>query len=196
MEILEVFEDSLQDVKKSVGKEGFLLLILGVVAIFVIVLMSQSKNEESNVVVASGITSYPDVVTNADVIISTLQNSIEYSQDEIMEETRGLFADSSELISGNFDATNNYINEGFEKQKELADKNHNETMDAMENMYTFIGSETQKINENIAQSTQGIHEHMELENDETNRHIDALADEMKNQFHHQVDTLKGTIVRG
>lgn len=134
MEIIETFEDTLDDVKKVVGKNGLLYIGLGVVVVFVLVYLSQSKTDSENtVVVASGIASYPDVVTNADVVISSLQNSIDYAQNEIEEsiksnqlENAELFGATNQLITDKANATNNYIQEGFAKQEEIADKHASE----------------------------------------------------------------------
>ena len=129
MAIIESVEDTMDGVKKVVGKNGLLFLGVGFVGLFLISYMMQSKTETEEVAVVTGIASYPDVVTNADVIIDTLENSIAYSQyvlgDSIEQsrvENADLFGGLSEQITTENNATNNYIKEGFAKQEEMAEK--------------------------------------------------------------------------
>ena len=168
MEIIETFEDTIDDMKKAIGDKGFLIIGIGVVVLFVVVLISQSnKGNGENVTVVSGVASYPDVVTNADVVISTLQNSIDYAQNEIQEsietarnENAELFKDMNEFISDKSQATNDYINEGFEKQKEIMDK-HAETINEniasvdnnIHNMNITINNKIDEVQESVKAST-------------------------------------------
>ena len=69
-------EEVMEDVKDVVGKKGLLVLGVGVVLIFIYNLSKGSK--ESETVNVTALTSYPDAVTNANVIIDTLQQSIDY----------------------------------------------------------------------------------------------------------------------
>ena len=144
MEIIETIEDTFDEVKKTIGKDNLKYILIGVVAIFVIVILLK-KDDKQKVTVVSGVASYPDVVTNADSVISTLQNSIQASQDEIMEslknnqmENNDIYSNLNTVINENFTATNDYINEGFSKQEELANTHHTEVMDGMENLTNKI----------------------------------------------------------
>ena len=142
-EITEVFED----LKDGIGDKGFYLLLAGAGALFIYNLF---KNDTSETVIvgASGYSAYPDVEKNADVVISTLQNSIDYSETMVKEnsnenrqiitdklddmtvgfndylgELGGRIEDSSndlrDYLDSNFSATNDYIMEGLESAEKL-----------------------------------------------------------------------------
>ena len=57
-------------------------------------------------------------MTNANVIIDTLQNSIDYSEGVIVEKIEAL----DDNVSVNFEATNDYINKGIESVVGIDDK--------------------------------------------------------------------------
>jgi hypothetical protein len=125
MAIIESVEDTIDDVKKVVGKNGLLILGVGVIALFTISYLMQNKSENEKIVVASGIASYPDSVTNADVIIGTLEESISYAEKEIQEsietvrnENADMYEDMKEHITTESNATNDYIKDGFNEQME------------------------------------------------------------------------------
>lgn len=106
MEIKEVFED----MKKGMGDKGFLIFIGAFIFLFLIMLLKDNKSG-SELTTVTGVTSYPDSVTNANVIIDTLQESIEYSEQEIIE-----------AMGDNFSATNDYINKGLDSVTGLHEK--------------------------------------------------------------------------
>ena len=123
------FEEVIDDVRDAVGDKGFLILIIGIVAIFILMLSKQSQEGQDESTMIVGLTSYPDAVTNANVIIDTIQDNIEYSEDNILDAIEGQgeqigegFDAVNENISVNFEATNDYINKGFEAQTDLIDK--------------------------------------------------------------------------
>ena len=107
-EITEVFED----IKDKVGDKGFIALILCAVTFVIYYFYKGSNDTTSNdVATVTTVASYPDTVTNANVIIDTLQDSIDYSEGVILEE-----------IKTQFEATNNYINKGLESAVNIDDK--------------------------------------------------------------------------
>lgn len=123
------FDEIITDVKRAVGDKGFLVLVIGVIAVFLIVLSKQSSEGQDENTMVVGLTSYPDAVTNANVIIDTLQDNIQYTEDNILDaiENQGEaigsgFESVNENISVNFEATNDFINKGFESQTDLIDK--------------------------------------------------------------------------
>lgn len=141
MEIKEVVES----VKKTVGNKGFLILAGCLLMFGIYNYVRQSKEERAEAVQLEtpvGYTSYPDAVTNANVIISTLQDSLEYDQIEDMERFDAL----EEMLSDNFGATNDYINEGFESMKELNKINHDEIMGSL----GTIGSNVSSIKTDVS----------------------------------------------
>lgn len=85
MEIKEVFEDFTDSFKK--GGNGKLIVGLVFVGLFIVVYLTQSKKNTSTetVQISGAYASYPDAVTNADTIISTVQNNIDYATQELKE---------------------------------------------------------------------------------------------------------------
>ena len=150
MEIKEV----LDDVKKAVGDKGFIVIILGIVAVFLFVLFRQTKTEESNnLSFVTGVASYPDAVTNADVIMDSVHDNIEYSENNIIDAINNNQMEINETIQGSteqiidntnekFEATNDYINKGFEAQKELAELHANNIMSGIDGMENSIEANT------------------------------------------------------
>ncbi len=81
-EIIEVFED----IKEKVGDKTFYILGAGALLFGLYNLSKGSGGDSSdNLVPVTNVASYPDAVTNADVIIGTLQDSIDYSEGVILE---------------------------------------------------------------------------------------------------------------
>lgn len=167
-EISEVFED----VKKATGDKGFLILGAVVVGVFAInLLKNDSTSDTSTLVPASGYSGYPTVETNANVIIDSLQKSIDYSQGEIEDSikdsqtaitdtiTDGLGElgnnmntatdDMKKYLDSNFTATNDYINKGLEQQKNLINMNQSQ-----------LKSELDSINANQIQTKNDLDKHI------------------------------------
>lgn len=123
-EIMEVFDD----IKSGVGDKAFYILAAAAAAFGIYNLgKGQSEDDGSNTLastrVVSTVASYPDAVTNANVIIDTLQNSIDYSEGQIIDAIQGSGDDLKEYLNSNFEQTNNYINDGFDSQKKLLEEN-------------------------------------------------------------------------
>ena len=135
MEIKEV----ISGVKKTLGNNEFLILAGCLLLFGIYNYVRQSKEEQSEAVQMEtpvGYTSYPDAVTNANVIISTLQDSLDYDQIEDMER----FDSLEEMLSDNFTATNDYINEGFDSMKKMDKINHQEIMGSLGTLGTNVSS--------------------------------------------------------
>lgn len=107
--IMEVFDD----VKETIGEKWYYIALAGVGILFLLSLAADKKNDSMKVV--TGITSYPDAVTNANVIIDTLQDSIAGLGNDMHSE----FENTNNLINSGFESTKDFIQEGFEKQEEL-----------------------------------------------------------------------------
>ena len=161
-EITAVFDD----VKDVVGDKGFLILGAVAAGLFAINLLKKDDNSDATgntLVQASGYTSYPSVEQNANVVIDTLQNSIDYAQGSIMEQNKENYDNTQESIDNayngmseslgelgnniqdmnndmrdflqdNFEATNNYINSGLAAQAALINMNNSQLKDSIENM--------------------------------------------------------------
>lgn len=121
-EIVEVFDD----IKRGIGDKGFYIL-MGAAAIFGIYNLAKGNREDSadlaSTRIVTSVASYPDAVTNANVIIDSIQNSIDYSEGQIIDAIQGGDEDLKSFLEQNFEQTNNYINDGFESQKNLLEEN-------------------------------------------------------------------------
>lgn len=152
-EIQEVFDD----IKSTIGDKGFLILMGCAVAFGLYNLLKGSEGSSgSEVVTVQSVASYPDSVTNADVIISTLQDSIEYSEYEIKEEIQGLGTELNEYLEQNFEATNDFINTGFESQEILMNQNFGEILggiDGLEKDYSSLKSNVDTIKKQLNNKT-------------------------------------------
>lgn len=131
-EIVEVFED----IKKGIGNKGFYLL-LGAAALFGIYNLSKGSGGSDDMAstrLVTSVSSYPDAVTNANVIIDSIQNSIDYSEAQITDKIQGTQEEMKDYLEKNFEATNDYINKGFESQKDLMEKNFDEIQGGISNI--------------------------------------------------------------
>lgn len=152
MAIKEVIED----VKDSMGENGFIWLIGGFAVIFIISLLSKSGGEEQEpeeYQIATSYSSYPDAVTNANVIIDTIQEDIKYSEDELKEYVTDTYSGLTDDINTKFEYTNNYMKEGLEKQQELSNKIYDDTMGSINNSFTTLNT---KIDTNQTQITSQV----------------------------------------
>ena len=113
-EIKEVFED----IKETVGGKWYIALILVVGVFFIYNLKNSSSQSADTVTPVTTVSSYPDTVTNANVIIDTIQDSIEYSEGVITEKIEAL----DDNIKVNFEATNDYISKGLKSAVSIDDK--------------------------------------------------------------------------
>ena len=168
MEIKEV----ISDVKKTLGNKGFLILSGCLLLFGIYNYVRQSKEEQSEAVQLEtpvGYTSYPDAVTNANVIISTLQDSIDYDQIEDMER----FDSLEEMLSDNFTATNDYINEGFDSMKKLDKINHQEIMGSLGTIGTNVSSIKTDVS-GIKTDVSGIKTDVSSIKDKTNNIYDKI----------------------
>ena len=142
-EVFDDLGDSFKDIKKG---NGLSFLVIGFVVLFVIMLL-KDNNEDAEVVYQYS--SYPSVDKNADVIIDSLYDSLQYSQAELEEK-----------IDENFIATQDYINEGLEKQYDLSSKIYDDTMANFDDLTTKIenvnanvtnvGSKVDSVNNNVS----------------------------------------------
>ena len=113
-EITEVFED----IKSKVGDKWFYILLVAVGFIFIYTLKGSKSDTGETLTPVTTVSSYPDAVTNANVIIDSIQNSIDYSEGVIVEKIEAL----DDNMNVNFEATNDYINKGLESAVNIDDK--------------------------------------------------------------------------
>ena len=135
-EIKDTVSDTFDNIRDTIGDKGFYIFI-GVAVIFGLYWLSKGSSETSattdELTTVTSISSYPDAVTNANVIIDTLQNSIAYSEGIIVEEIQGLGDELKTEMQENFTATNDYITEGFESQKKLLEENFDNVQGSISN---------------------------------------------------------------
>lgn len=169
MAFIESVEDTIGDFKKSVGDKGFLFIGIGAVVLFVVVLMKQNS-KSGEVVVATGITSYPDTVTNADVIISTLQNSIAYTEGELKEDIAGLSEQNKtqyenlvetsnstqQLIKDTANQTNQYLQDGLKRQEDLLNAGFNGLEGQLSFGFGVLNDGINKVNKNVSKSYEDL----------------------------------------
>ena len=103
--MIEEVQDFVSDVKKSVGNKGFMFIVIGCLAFFVYNLLKD--NDSESVYTANAYASYPDVDSNADVVIDTLGNEIRNSTNEI---TGSIESAQSEIMVNDDENTNDILN--------------------------------------------------------------------------------------
>ena len=137
MEIKEVGNKVEKSIKQNKG-----ILITGgvVVGLFAVSYLIQSKNsgsvkvstvtdDNTDLVAVNGAyASYPDAVTNADVITSTLQNNMDFLLDDMKEQ----MTEQMETIDSKFEAVNKYIDDGLKKNAELSQTNYDKLSDSID----------------------------------------------------------------
>lgn len=167
-EIKEVFED----IKDTLGDNGFMIFIGGALLFGLYNLAKSSNSEDKVMYTATGYSSYPDSVTNANVIIDTLQNSIDYSQIETSEKIQGLEDNMTEFIGDNFEATNDYINSGFESQNQLLLENFDNIfygVEGLENSLESISETTDSILQSQDKMSKDMYAYYKNLNNTTNQ---------------------------
>ena len=159
----------MDDVKSKIGTKGMVVAGIGLAVLFLVILSRQSGNDATTETTVIGIASYPDAVTNANVIIDTLQDSIDYSEKNIIDavgdmgntinenmvnefdyfnsvmgdgfdKTSDSLLDLKETMTDNFTATNDYINDGFDAQKEILDMNFDNIMGSITDVQSGLNN--------------------------------------------------------
>ena len=173
-EIMEVFED----IRRKTGDKGFFILIGGALLFGLYHLTKGTQAETASVTVSA---TYPDVDTNADVVIDTILDAIEYSDGitlEALENQESQIQDMGDSIKAelkeNFKATNDYINKGFESQEKLAQTigndiqatvtqsakdiiaNNNKNAQTTQNVVKSTAQTTQNVVKSTAKTTQNV----------------------------------------
>lgn len=144
-EITEVFED----IREKIGDKWFFIFI-GVAVLFGLYnLVKNPADSGGELTTVTGVTSYPDVVTNANVVIDTLQDSLQYTEDRITERIDASYEDLGIQMGTNFEATNDYINKGFESQKEMLETNFDEIHGTLETNFDEIKTSQAEITGHI-----------------------------------------------
>lgn len=106
----------LEDLKDIFGKKGLIIVGVGAAALFVISLLSE-KNSSGEMTQAVGYTSYPDAVTNANVIIDSVNEYSDFNTQQVLDRLGGMgdmFGDSFNKLEENMTNEFNEIDAGFE----------------------------------------------------------------------------------
>ena len=151
-EITEVFED----IREKIGDKWFFIFI-GVAVLFGLYNLIKGSNESGEqLTTVTSISSYPDAVTNANVIIDTIQNSIEYSEDRITDAIGTTKEELSNQMGANFEQTNSYIKDGFESQEKLLQTNFDSIesgLGSLQNSMTSIKNDISNLGNKIDVNT-------------------------------------------
>lgn len=151
---------------KSGGKKKDKWLLIGggvFVLLFIFMYLRQSKSE-GTVSIQGAYASYPDSVTNANVIIDSLQQSIDYQTEQIadmlgdmnsgiydqFEGVHDRFDNTNELINDRFDATNDFINDGLESIKDRQDMDFDSIMGSIDDLNSGLASVSSSVSSSVS----------------------------------------------
>ena len=195
-------EEVTENIAKTVGnKKGLLIAGCGVFGVlFLLSLKNSGGGETVNV---TSYSSYPDVDRNADVIISSIQNSIDFQTEQLndsLDMQTGILGDnlnthtSTLLVSDNM--TQGLLSEGFQSQKEYMagqfQQQHDLISDGFERQHDLVsdGFERQQhLLENMHTETmQGL--------DLINTNMGHYANDITYTIQHESDSLRGTLMTG
>lgn len=175
-EITEVFDD----LREKVGDNWYYIILGGIALIFIIMLLRDKSSGDGNEMKAvTGITSYPDAVTNADNIIGALQDSLDYTQGVIIDSIEGL----GDKIDVEFSQTNNYITEGFENMKDMLDKNYDDVQGDIWDDSNSTGYNTQTLTEAEIKAVMAANsKEWHTASDERKKELEAQNQELGSQL--------------
>lgn len=149
-------EAILDDIKKG-GTSGKILSVglLCVIGLLVYNLVKGNNGSNSTYIVPTGYTSYPDAVTNANVIIDEVNKNDNYNTSVILDKMKDnqdniddQFSKTNDLISEKFDATNDYINNGFDALGNKIDTGLGDIGEDIANINDNIGKLQGSVNTN------------------------------------------------
>lgn len=180
-------------------------LALGIGGVILVFALSASKNQSVEMVTPTGYTSYPDAVTNANVIIGEVNSNtrtevdravdaIGAAQDSILDKV----TDSHDVLIGRFDDTDNYIKDGMAEILDKTQQNHDTVMGAItdskgeiigqittseQNIVANNNAQTDVINSNINnQLTVSLNKFQPISNLNPDKVVDAVKNKVQNVF--------------
>lgn len=98
--MIEEAKDLLNDIKDKVGEKGFYLIIFALVGVGIYLVMK--GNNDSDYYAPTGVTGYPDVGANADVVMDSINNTLEGALGEFGADVNSRF-DYMESVFGEID---------------------------------------------------------------------------------------------
>lgn len=164
MEIKEVTDN----VKKSFKGKGLYIVCGGFLLLFLISYISKSGTDtetEENVKLQSAYSSYPDVSTNADVVISSIQNAIDYQ---------------TEYQTSQFETATEYMQSAFERNQSFLESNNAAIMDGIEYLQQTNKDTSSSIISAVNSSTNSILSAVEDNNTSLNSAIATVNDNINN----------------
>lgn len=169
--MIEEVKDFFGDVKDKVGNGGFIVLILAVVVFFLYNLFKDDSDTGEVYYTPTGVTGYPSLEQNADVVIDTVTQNMEGYYNEmlnVMQENNnnitgnineststllGALTDSESNIIGNIgDSTNSILGNISDSTDRIMDSNNaikGSIADSTENILGNIGESTDRITETV-----------------------------------------------
>lgn len=152
--MIEEVKDFFGDVKEGVGNKGFLVLVFGAVAFFLYNLL---KEEDSGEVLytPTGISGYPSVEKNADVVIDTVTQNMEGYYSEMLN----VMADGNNEINQNIaDGTNTLLDAISGSETTILGSIN----DSYSGIMDSIGESTDRITETVEGAKDELTENMGL----------------------------------
>ena len=169
MAILEEVESTFEDIKGALGDKGFLIFI-GVAVAFGLYNLTKGSGSENNLVPVTSVSSYPDAVTNADVIIDSVQNSIDYSENNIMD-----------AITNLGEATNDYINSGLDSANKTQQESTNEIIGSINNSTDTIINNNNDIQNAVNEIKSELNK-VNFEDSEAMKNATLILEEYKTEI--------------
>lgn len=138
--MIEEVKETIEDVREKIGDKWFFVIIAGVVVLFLYFLFKDGGTESEEVYYSpSGVAGYPEVGQNSEVVIDSVNQTIDAFSSEILnvlEQTQGSVdnmqdgldvfkeevAEKFESVNEQFNATNDYINDGMDKWNDISSK--------------------------------------------------------------------------
>ena len=142
--MIEEVKDFIEDVKDRLGDKGFTVLVACLCGVAVYLVYRSSKSGGTEYYAPTGVTGYPDIGENADVVMDSVNKTIEGSIND---------------FSGMMDSRLEYIEGVLENIEEEAVKNTEEIIqNTNQNTNTIIQNSNQNTNSIIQNSNQNTQE--------------------------------------
>ena len=186
VEIKSVMNDA-----KNIFEDYGIFIAIGAVVLFVVMLITKNNGSDTTFVSPTSYASYPDASENANVIIDSINKTIEYEHDE-----------TEELIKSNFKTNEEYIEAGLNAQNAMLQMNYNSVMgtlgymqESSDNSFRNLENNIANVNNNVTSSfnsiTSGI-ENLRQQSANDNAEMRALWSEA----HNQLETVNKNLIAG
>ena len=144
--MIEEIKDGFENLKDTLGEKPFIILLIAGIGFGLYNLVKGENSEEDSLQVANAYASYPDVDTNANVIMDSINNTIDSSTNDInnaidssTNEIIGIIESStSEIIETDTETKNEIVESLNEHDNKVADY-VNEGITKTEVVYNYMG---------------------------------------------------------